>query len=81
MVSQTTYELTRQVLAEEVGTEENLTGTTETFNPGTRFIIIHEPHVWGITQAAHYTVQVKGKLYNILGHVLSASMREVEGLG
>jgi hypothetical protein len=77
-MSQKTYDLTRQVLAEEIDTEENLTGTTERFNPGTRFTIIHEPHVWGITRTEHCTVQVDGKLYNILARVLNASMREVE---
>jgi hypothetical protein len=75
---QKTYEVTRQVRAEEIDTAENMTGTTVTFNPGTRFTLIHEPHAWGITQTAHCTVQVNGKLYNILGPVLSASMREVE---
>jgi hypothetical protein len=78
MMSQKTYELTRHVLAEEIDAEENLMGTTATFNPGTRFLIIHEAHPWGITQATHCTVQVQGKLYNILGRVLNASMREVE---
>jgi hypothetical protein len=80
-MSQKTYELTRQVLAEEIDAEENPMGTTETFNPGTRFTIIHEPHAWGITRTEHCTVQVKGRLYNILGRVLNASMREVESLG
>ena len=80
-MSQKTYELTRQVLAEEIDAEENPAGTTETFNPGTRFTIIHEPHAWGIGQTAHYTVQVHGKHYNILGRVLNASMREVDPLG
>jgi hypothetical protein len=77
-MGQKTYELTRQVLAEEIDTSENMTGTTVTLYPGTRFTIIHKPHAWGITQTAHCTVQVNGKLYNILAPVLSASTREVE---
>ena len=80
-MSQKTYELTRQVLAEEIDMAEGNRGTTVTFDPGTRFTIIHEPHAWGIGQTAHYTVQVDGKLYNILGRVLNASMKEVESLG
>ena len=77
-MSQTTYELTRQVLAEEIDTEEHLTGTEIKFNPGTRFSIIHEPHPWGMTQSEHCTIQVSGKMYNVFARVLSASMREVE---
>ena len=73
-----TYEFTREVLAEEIDTEEKFTGTTVTFNPGTRFTIIHEPHAWGITNTEYCTIQVDGKLFNIYGRVLSASMREVE---
>jgi hypothetical protein len=39
------------------GWEDRECVTCSRLNPGTRFIIIHEPHVWGITQAAHYTVE------------------------
>src|SRR5437867_4046484 len=69
-VSMASASAPRQVLAEEIDTAENLTRTTETFNRGTRFTIIHEAHAWGTTQVAHCTVQVKEKLYNILGPVL-----------
>lgn len=77
-MSQKTYELTRQVRAEEIDMTEGNTGMTVTFDPGTRFTIIHEPHAWGIAQTAHCTVQVDGRLYSILWPVLNASMKEVE---
>ena len=80
-MGQTIYELTRQVLAEEIDMAEGNRGTTVTFDPGTRFTIIHGPHAWGITQTAHCTVQINGKHYNILWPVLRASMREVDPLG
>ena len=80
-MSQKTCELTRQVLAEEIDAEENRTGTSVTFNPGTCFSIIHEAHAWGITKAEHCTIHVTGKNFNVLGRVLNASMREVESLG
>src|SRR5438034_3053976 len=66
-MSQKTYELTRQVLAEEIDAEENRTGKSVTFNPGTRFAMIHEPHAWGITKTEHCTIRVDGKNFNVLG--------------
>jgi hypothetical protein len=77
-MSQRTYELARQVRAEEIDAEETPTGAEIAFNPGTRFVIIHELYPWGVTRPEHCTIEVNGRIYNVHGRVLSASMREVE---